>query len=49
MEKSRAFLWGARHADILRELPDGRLEVDVRKFNDVVPTTPTDVFPYPEK
>ncbi len=41
-------LWGARHADVLRELPDGRLELDVRKFNEVVPTAPTETFPYPK-
>jgi len=42
-------LWGARLADVLRELPDGRLELDVRKFNHVVATAPTDAFPYPKK
>jgi inward rectifier potassium channel len=40
-------LWGARHADILSELPDGNLVLDVRKFHDVIPTVPTDSFPYP--
>jgi inward rectifier potassium channel len=41
-------LWGARHADILRELPDGRIEIDVRKFDRVEPTAPTATFPYPK-
>ncbi len=41
-------LWGSRLADVLRERPDGRLELDVRKFNDVVPTKPTETFPYPK-
>jgi inward rectifier potassium channel len=39
--------WGARHADMLSELPDGRLELDMRKFHHVVPTAPTPTFPYP--
>jgi inward rectifier potassium channel len=42
-------IWGARHADILTEDPDGRLVVDLRKFHDVVPTVPTPDFPYPRK
>jgi inward rectifier potassium channel len=40
-------VWGARHADVLRELPDGRLELDVAKFDALVPTEPTADFPYP--
>ena len=39
--------WGARHADMLSDLPDGRLQLDVRRFHDVVPATPTEGFPYP--
>jgi inward rectifier potassium channel len=39
--------WGARLADILRELPDGRLEVDLSLFHGTVPTKPTKDFPYP--
>jgi inward rectifier potassium channel len=42
-------VWGARLADILSELPDGRLEMDVRKFHEIVATEPTDAFPYPKK
>ena len=39
--------WGARHADMLSELPDGRLQLDIRRFHEVVPTKPTPTFPYP--
>ena len=39
--------WGARHADMLSELDDGRLQLDVSQFNRVVPTTPTATFPHP--
>lgn len=39
--------WGARLADVLTDRPDGTIELDVRKFHDVVPTKPTDTFPYP--
>jgi inward rectifier potassium channel len=40
-------LWGARLADVLSELPDGRLELDLGRFHDVVPSEPTPTFPYP--
>lgn len=40
-------LWGARLADVLSELPDGRLQLDLRKFHDTVPTQATATFPYP--
>lgn len=30
--------WGARYADVLSELPDGRLRLDMTKFNETVPT-----------
>jgi inward rectifier potassium channel len=40
-------LWGARHADVLSETPDGNLLLDVRRFHDVVPTEPTAEFQYP--
>jgi inward rectifier potassium channel len=40
-------LWGARMADVLSELPDGRIELDVRKFHLTEPTEPTADFPYP--
>jgi inward rectifier potassium channel len=44
---ARTILWGARHADIVSESPDGAMEVDLRKFHDVEPTPKTDGFPYP--
>ena len=39
-------VWGARHADILTELPGGAIVVDLRKFDDTVPTHATPDFPY---
>lgn len=39
--------WGARHADMLSERDDGRLELDVRQFHRLVATQPTPTFPYP--
>jgi inward rectifier potassium channel len=39
-------VWGARLADVLRELPDGRLELDVRKFDELTPSEKTEAFPY---
>jgi inward rectifier potassium channel len=42
-------LWGARHADVLSETPDGNLTLDVRRFDEVEPTKPTDTFPYPRQ
>lgn len=40
-------VWGARHADILSEEPDGRIIIDMRKFHSLIPTKPSDSFPYP--
>jgi inward rectifier potassium channel len=40
-------LWGAKHADVLTEGPDGILTMDVRKFHLTVPTVPIEGFPYP--
>jgi inward rectifier potassium channel len=40
-------VWGARHADILTENPDGSLVVDMRRFHQLVPTQPIEGFPYP--
>jgi inward rectifier potassium channel len=40
-------VWGARHVDILSELPDGQVQMDVQKFDLVMPTAPTEAFPYP--
>ncbi len=47
--EAKDILWGARPADVLSELPDGRIQLDVRKFDVIVPTQPTDTFPYPKK
>ena len=41
--------WGARHADMLSERPDGRLQIDVRQFHRLVDTPPTPTFPYPRR
>lgn len=45
--ETKDIVWGARPADVLSELPDGRIALDVRKFDEIVPTQPTDAFPYP--
>ena len=37
--------WGARHADMLSERPNGLL-LDVTKFDDLIPTQQTESFPY---
>jgi inward rectifier potassium channel len=41
--------WGARHADLLSELPDGRLQLDMREFHRVTETMPAPAFPYPRR
>jgi inward rectifier potassium channel len=41
-------LWGARHADVLSETPDGNMILDVRRFHEMVITEPTATFPYPK-
>lgn len=43
----KEIVWGARHADVLSEGNDGKLVLDIRKFHDLVPTKPTETFPYP--
>ena len=42
-------VWGARHADILSETPTGDLVLDIRQFHSVIPTEPSETFPYPRK
>ncbi len=42
-------LFGRRLADTVRELPDGRIELDLTQFHETVETDPTDGFPYPER
>jgi inward rectifier potassium channel len=39
--------WGARHADMVSEGPNGLFVLDMECFDHVVPTTPTPTFPYP--
>jgi inward rectifier potassium channel len=46
---ARDILWGARHADILSELEDGTMVVDLSKFHDTEPMSPSEGFPYPRK
>jgi inward rectifier potassium channel len=43
----RHVVWGARHGDILSEDSDGNLVLDVRRFDELEPTEPTESFPYP--
>jgi inward rectifier potassium channel len=45
--EAKDIVWGARPADVLSELPNGLIQLDVRKFDDVVATQPTAAFPYP--
>lgn len=40
-------VWGARPADVLSERADGLLQLDLRQFDVIVPTQPTEAFPYP--
>jgi inward rectifier potassium channel len=42
-------VWGARHVDILSERSDGLLQMDVTKFDELLPTQPTPEFPYPRQ
>jgi len=39
--------WGARHSDMLSDLPPNGLLLDVTKFDDLTATSPTESFPYP--
>jgi inward rectifier potassium channel len=40
--------WGYRHADMLSERSDGRLQLDMNRFHELVTTVPCDGFPYGE-
>lgn len=40
-------IWGARPVDVLTIHDDGRFEIDMNKFHEVVATEPTETFPYP--
>lgn len=37
----------ARHADMLSERDDGTLQLDMRSFDELVGTVPTEGFPHP--
>ena len=41
-----ALAWGARLADVISETEDGNLQLDLRRFHEVVPTEPAVGFPY---
>ena len=44
--EAKQIRWGARHADMLSERPDGKLRLDMGQFHEVVETRRTDEFPY---
>ncbi len=46
--EAQDIVWGARPADVLSDLPDGRIQLDVRKFHEIVATQPSETFPYPK-
>jgi inward rectifier potassium channel len=46
--ETKDIVWGARPADVLSDLPEGRVQLDVTKFDVIVPTQPTEAFPYPK-
>jgi inward rectifier potassium channel len=43
---AREVRWGARHADLLSELADGRLRLDMARFDELVATRRSVDFPY---
>jgi inward rectifier potassium channel len=43
---ARDVQWGKRHADMLSERADGGLRLDMSHFHHLVPTKPTEEFPY---
>lgn len=48
MWEAPEFAWGARMADIVSTDAAGNITLDLRRFDDVVPTKPTDAFPWPK-
>jgi inward rectifier potassium channel len=40
--------WGHRYADMLSERPNGGFLLDMTKFDEVMPTEPTEAFPFPQ-
>jgi inward rectifier potassium channel len=45
---ARDIVWGARYADVLSELPNGRMRLDMRMFHETVATKRSQAFPYGE-
>jgi inward rectifier potassium channel len=46
--ETASIVWGARPADIMRETPEGDLVLDAARFDELVPSEPTETFPYPK-
>jgi len=44
----RSIIWGCRLADILSETPEGDVLLDLRCFHELMPTAPTENFPWPK-
>jgi inward rectifier potassium channel len=42
-------VWGARLADVLSETPEGDILLDLTRFHEIVPTTPSENFPWPRQ
>jgi inward rectifier potassium channel len=42
-------VWGARLGDILSEEANGDVILDLRRFHEIVPTSPQEGFPYPQE
>ncbi len=46
--EAKDIVWGARPTDVLAERPDGLIQLDVSKFDQIEPTEPSETFPYPK-
>ena len=44
---ARDVVFGARHADMLKDLSDDRMQLDLARFDELMPTARTDSFPWP--
>ena len=42
-------IWGARFADLMSQPSPDKMVLDLRRFHDLVPTEPTETFPYVAK
>jgi inward rectifier potassium channel len=40
-------VWGARLCDVLTDLPNGDIQIDLSRFDEIEPTQPLPQFPYP--